>query len=739
MSRLVFCLAVLGLATGCQTSLQAHMPAEMALSPIWSDFEPPLDGAELRPNPSTMPAQPTEIPSDPRAVIGPAARPGETPAMPTPPRWDDGRDRVVDRGVYEGTRPVDPVAPNPGADQPATTPDATATGSPDDAGDAVDPFALPSGPTTHDPSFGDTDTAPPSNPGALPDDPFANEPAPTNPVPTNPVPTNPVPTNPVPETPPSDSDDLGAPPGGLPVSPLGPTTPRRAPDADLPTRPTGNTPPTTNPGSGLDDDPFGAPGPGAAPANPPAAAPPGGMDDDPFAPPGGRSPTPPAPGPVVDEDVWTGSGGTAPSTPGRDVPTLPAPAGGDDDPFSGAGSVDPAAPYTYRSTDPEERAQEQATRLLDDPGNLSIAGYPRDILMIAEAWVAMRAGPRPLAVVFYDDALRTSDQMAAEVLPVLAAHQKFIDIVAINRHPGADLDQYERAVADKFLGGSDDVPVLIVQDAKRETLLVRFGAFPGDELSKVLRTGKSAAPAERPARPIDRPTQPAVAPRAPFDAPTATRPAPRDPNAPPAGVLNDPLGPPPTMDRPRQPAVDRPVQPDSNPFDAPNNPFTAPTNPANPLPGNPNGERTNPVFSTPKVEDARRHAARLRERPSSGNLAGYPKRLLRRASPDAALAPGHKAVVIVFYDDSSRASNLQAADVLPVLVEAQSTVDVIAINVAQRAERTDAERRVVRPYYPGSLPATVVLSPTRAPVKLWYQRISARALRAGIEQAAKTR
>ena len=141
----------------------------------------------------------------------------------------------------------------------------------------------------------------------------------------------------------------------------------------------------------------------------------------------------------------------------------------------------------------------------------------------------------------------------------------------------------------------------------------------------------------------------------------------------------------------------------------------------------------------PRVEQARAHASRLRANPSDARIGGYPRSLLERARPRTALEPGHKPVVIVFYDDASRASNLQAGDILPALVAEQNRVDVVVINVSRGHERTDDETDVVKPYYPGSVPATVVLSASRAPVKLWFQRTSARSLQSALREAKAKR
>ncbi|MDJ0973632.1 MAG: hypothetical protein QNJ98_04165 [Planctomycetota bacterium] len=763
----------------CQSPLTTHMPddAALELDPVWFEFEPPWtdddlptlpDTPDALPVPDTVQGVPDEIPPDPLADLppadlppadlpstdlpgmpepgaerapttvtpepatpaaplpevprpgrgGPRVVPGEA-GRPAPPRWDPSMDRKVDRKVWEsGERgPQAPTQPKPDE----------ATGTPDAPADDLDPLRPPAGeaPVPTLPTLPDGPAAPviPATPDVDPSLAPADD---GNRVP----PVTPV----TPVAPPAD--DLGMPPGGTPAAPLGPT-----PSAPTPSTPAAPTAPAAP--DGLEEDPFApsAPtGPGSTPAVP-------AMPTVPTLPQPGAKPTA-----DVEDDVWSGTGAakpTLPGAPGTDrLPKMPAvpEAGAGDDPFAPGGAPQTPGAPTWRSADPEERAQEQATRLIDDPGNPQNAGYPSDILMLADAWVALREGPRPLVVVLYDNAARTSDLMAAEVLPVLAAHHKDIDIVAIDRGEGAEINEYERQVVRKLLGGDDEsVPVLVAQSKDRRTLLARFGPFPGDELDRVLQTGKAAAPREAAPTPVvpDTPAAPAAAdenpfaPRAPViptappedPQPTAPQDTPDD-DLPPTGMPTNPFGPEPGPRTPRAPTPAEPRVP-SVP--------RVPEVPTPPADDGDAGERESPTFSVPKNEAARRHAARLRESPRNDKLGGYPTRLLSRARPGIALQPGHRPVVIVFYDDTSRASNLQAADILPTLVEAQARADIVVIDVAKGAERTEAEGRVVKPYYPGSVPALVVLSAARAPVKLWFQRTSARALRAAIDQAARVR
>jgi len=304
----------------------------------------------------------------------------------------------------------------------------------------------------------------------------------------------------------------------------------------------------------MDEDPFAAP---TSQPNPPSVAGTAGAD-------GAQTPgLPPAPragvGEPLDDDVWGGGESTAPALPPAPGPSLPpaphdaapAAAAPDDDPF-GVGAQAPAVPAApaaplptrYQSEDPIDRAEEQATRLLDDPGNPALHGYPPEILMLADAWVALRPGPRPVVVVLYDDSVRGSDRMAADVLPVLAAHQRQIDIIAINRARGATLDEYERQVVKKLVGDGDDVPVLVVQTKDRESLLVRFAPFPAGDLDRVLTPGGSSAPRtgadHAPAGPE---LPPLGAEASPAPSPPGI-PSDLGEGAPPTGRPGDPLGPP---------------------------------------------------------------------------------------------------------------------------------------------------------------------------------------------------
>jgi hypothetical protein len=120
-------------------------------------------------------------------------------------------------------------------------------------------------------------------------------------------------------------------------------------------------------------------------------------------------------------------------------------------------------------------------------------------------------------------------------------------------------------------------------------------------------------------------------------------------------------------------------------------------------------------------------------------VPAYPERLIRRSPAGIVKEPSHRPVVIVFYDDDSKAAALQAADILPTLVEFQRDVDIVAIDMNRRAERSQDEQWVVKTYYFEIMPTTVVLSPRRAPVRLALQRIAAESLKIHIQDALARR
>jgi hypothetical protein len=143
-------------------------------------------------------------------------------------------------------------------------------------------------------------------------------------------------------------------------------------------------------------------------------------------------------------------------------------------------------------------------------------------------------------------------------------------------------------------------------------------------------------------------------------------------------------------------------------------------------------------FPQPVAERLDTHVRRLLASPGDPRVKAYPPGLILRADASLALEPrGHRPVVILFTDPASRASDLQAAEFLPVLMRYQDRIDAIPIDVSAKNAWTDAERKVVRRFYMSVVPTTVVLGADRRPLLLEYQRITAAALDTVIEEAVK--
>ena len=131
------------------------------------------------------------------------------------------------------------------------------------------------------------------------------------------------------------------------------------------------------------------------------------------------------------------------------------------------------------------------------------------------------------------------------------------------------------------------------------------------------------------------------------------------------------------------------------------------------------------------------HADRLRAQPSDASLQGYPEDLVRRADAGVALEGGSKPVLVLFYDNSARASHLQAAELLPLLVRLADRVDVVPVDVAAASTLSEPQKRLVRRYYMAYVPTTVLLAAdaTRKPLMVQYQRVSAQAVEAAVKAA----
>ncbi len=715
---------------------------------------PPLADSSgvARRAPAPVMAQPTPSPV---RVVGPSRIGGGVPPPPPPPQWDPSLDRRVnanERLLPAGT-PTTVTGPG------ATTPGATIPFEGDPFGGAAPAAPMGAEPGLLEPTAADLANLDPSGlpgpgePAPLPGRSGPDVPAPSetadplcpptgnlpSPLPnprdvqprqpaTVPAPT-PIP-DPMPHILPHHPVDRGDGPidpwegtEELPIGsvrqdqpePVQPPAPESAPaesSQDLGAPPTGDLPAPGAPAPRAPAPPSPAdmPGTPSEPVVPRAPAPPAGTEEDPWATPSPAipsqgEPAPAAPARGTEEDPWASP---APAQPAgtEPAPAPAAPSGVDDDPW---GSQSPSAPAgttpaasgstRFVSDTREGKALEQVTRLLDAPGDPQVKGYPDEVVPKAEAWVALRAGPRPLVIVFHDDSLRTSDRMAAEILPVLARYGPRVDVVTVDRNPAATRNEYEQQAVERFLGDSDDVPVTIVTDEERKRLLVKFGWFPAEELEAVLRDAMGEG----------------------VPVPSAADPR------------SDPLLNPPTGDLPSPPATD--TMDPLDPLPAPGRQLPA----VMPDPAQPSTPRDEYRFTAPQAAQAAAHADRLRASPTDRRIGGYPKSLVRRANPRMALEPGHRPVVILFHDDTSRASNLQAADLLPAIVEAQDGADFVVIDVSPGATRTPDEQKVYKPYYPGIVPSTIVLSPARGPVKLWFQRTSAKSLRAALREATTRR
>ncbi len=713
-TRLVLIVLCGAAAAGCQSDLTDRMPAGIDPLGMLDAQIPDMPVPQLPPDQPIADAQPPVDPlaKPPSADDVPDLLPGASDpiADATPPAGDDGLGLPPTGLPPTGVFPDDPgTAPNekPVAKPPANVPSASEP--------VIDV----------DPDLPTTVEKPPVEKPTILDVPDTR--------PTRRV--SPLANRILPGRGPSRTG------GGMPPPPPPPNwdesrdrainrtdpTPEREPEptpvpppADT-ERPWETTPVTPPRGAGGDAGEL-LPGLPAAEPDKPTTTPPAGGDLLPGLPPTAAEAASTAPGvadepapPAGDEpfDPWS-DGPKQPVKPPSDVPApkqpdagagdLPPPADepaadkpSSDEPFDpwndgGAAKAEPSIdlPGTpgakprvgFVSKTANGRAMEQATRLMDKPGDPSIEGYPAEVIPHAAADVALANGDKPAVLLFHDDGSKESDLLAAELLPILVAYIGKVDFIPLDMSVGARrTPAEERIVADR-LGRDRLAPVTVVVGRERsELLMARFGRFGAADLDRaLLRATKRDAPV-----------------------------------LPPEGTTGSPDG------------------------DA------AAGSPDGVAAGTPDGEPdlsdrdTGFTFTAPDALEANTHAEKLRASPGKADLPGYPTNLVERAAPKTALEPGHRPVVIVFYDNSSRASDLQAADILPVLVDHKEEIDVVLIDMNRTAERSDEEQRVVKPYYPGSVPATVVLSARRAPVKLWFQRTSGNALEAAILDASRKR
>ena len=353
----------------------------------------------------------------------------------------------------------------------------------------------------------------------------------------------------------------------------------------------------------------------------------------------------------------------------------------DQDPWGEAGSTDPAP---GRSDARPSQVQAHVTRLRDRPGDPAIAGYPTSLLDRADASVALSPGSRACLVVFYDDSVRGSDLTAATLLPVLTRHAGRFDFVPVDRGPQAPAGPVFNALARRYLNG---VPTVVVLPPDRAAPAIFWrditaGAVDG-ALASALR-----APA---ARTLDDAPREGGEYRAPGD----RDPLESDPGTPPGG--HDPAG---------------PLHPDG----------------AGP-----------PSAPLPMAGTLDRHVRHLRERAGDPKLVGYPSTLLRSVPARTVLEPGQRPAVIIFYDNTSKASDKQAAHFLPVLARHQADIDLVLIDVSTRAKWNAYERKVVLTYYMSFVPTTAVLTARRQPVRSWFEIVGGAALQRAIQDANRRR
>ncbi|HVG93893.1 MAG TPA: hypothetical protein VND21_05565, partial [Planctomycetota bacterium] len=131
------------------------------------------------------------------------------------------------------------------------------------------------------------------------------------------------------------------------------------------------------------------------------------------------------------------------------------------------------------------------------------------------------------------------------------------------------------------------------------------------------------------------------------------------------------------------------------------------------------------------------HVKALRADPEGRDRRCWPVELVRTVPAATALQKGARPALVVFYDDRAKASRLAAADLWPVVLEVESKVDLILVDLTPGGPRalTDDERRLVRRYYLGYVPTTVVLGSDRVPRLLKSERVDPALVRAASLEA----
>ncbi|MDF1702282.1 MAG: hypothetical protein P1V36_14105, partial [Planctomycetota bacterium] len=415
---------------------------------------------------------------------------------------------------------------------------------------------------------------------------------------------------------------------------------------------------------------------------------PGGSEPAPAAPQPAQ-PADPKPAPVDEDDPWLPGGtGAAPAgtNPGTTETPPAQPVVDEDDPWQEGGTTSTPgqptpgqpAPTQPATREPEAgtpmgRAMAHVTKLLDRPGAPEVCGYPAEVVRSDDAGMALTPGVKPVLLVFFDDSMRASDLQAAQLLPMVLRNRQRIDFVAIDRGAGAKRTRGTDELSLRFL---DHVPTIVLLDAQRTTRLLRSGRVDA-----------------------------AVVERAIEDAIANPTPAPEKPDAAQPGSPDVPASPGSVDPFDQQPQGDDPAA------------------------------RTGVTFTPPSDHSARTHVQRLRSGPGDARVPGYPSDLLPSAPAGRVLGAGQRPCVIVFYDNASKASDLQAAAFLELLVRRRSEIDIVLVDVGTKATWDADQKRVVRTYYNFYVPTTVVLSAARAPVKSWYSRVEAAALDDAIDDA----
>jgi hypothetical protein len=172
---------------------------------------------------------------------------------------------------------------------------------------------------------------------------------------------------------------------------------------------------------------------------------------------------------------------------------------------------------------------------------------------------------------------------------------------------------------------------------------------------------------------------------------------------PPSGAVTAPPSPPPSR------APDPAPAPRAAPPSA-SVPVEHPGSPDGPAPESPKDFS----FAVPRERAIANHAAALRRAPDDASRPCWPADLVRSSPASAALGSGARPAIVVFFDDTARASRLAAADLLPVVGELEGRVDLVLVDLTPGRTLGDDERKLVRRYYLGYVPTTVVLSAGRA-------------------------